>query len=80
MAAIYIVKEARSSSALTQAQITTVCLRICKSVGDECNILLPPSNFAVIPGRSWKWRKQKEMNERGTKENCIKSLNVDFIF
>lgn len=54
MAAIYIVKEAKSSSALTQAQITTVWLRIGKSVGDEYNTTLSPRNFAVNPGRGWK--------------------------
>lgn len=34
----------------------------------------------MIPGRGWKWRKQKDMKERGTEENCIKSLDVDLFF
>lgn len=33
----------------------------------------------MIPGRGWKWRKQKEIKENRIKENCIKSLDVGLV-
>lgn len=71
MAAIYIVKEARSSFALTQEQITAVRVRICKSVGDEWNTLLSLKNFAVAPDTDWKWKKQNEMKGKVEKGKSV---------